>query len=177
MSIVLAAGLVPLLAALPEVAGVDDASPAASIAAAVSSTSAASAASAAAAAAAAAARGERLFDGREPLAGKLAGHTAGLPSGLGACMACHGSAASSSALEARAAPPLGCTTLARIRERRGEPPFAYDRDSFCRTLRTGINPNEVVLQRTMPRFALEQGQCDALWAYLTTKGAGCHDKR
>ncbi|MDN4055775.1 hypothetical protein QPK32_22160 [Massilia sp. YIM B02763] len=122
-------------------------------------------------------RGERLFDGREPLTGRLAGHTAGLPPALGTCLACHGNAASSSLLEARSAPALGCTVLLRIRERRGEPPFAYDPDKFCRTLRTGINPNDVVLQRTMPRFDIEQAQCDALWAYLTTKGAGCDDKR
>lgn len=129
------------------------------------------------AASAAAARGERLFDGREALQGRLAGHTASLPSGQGACLACHGRAASSSPLETRSAPALGCTTLSRLRARRGEPPFAYDRNGFCRAVRTGINPNEVVLQRTMPRFELEQAQCDALWAYLTTKGAGCDDER
>lgn len=130
-----------------------------------------------AAAASAAARGERLFDGREALRGRLAGHMASLPPGLAACAGCHGSAATSSALEARSAPPLACAALSRVRERHGEPPFAYDRDGFCRTLRTGINPNYVVLQRTMPRFEIDPVQCDALWAYLTTKGAGCHDER
>lgn len=145
--------------------------------AAADAQAAASAAAASAAESAAATRGERLFDGREALRGRLAGHTASLPPGQGACMACHGKAASSSPLEARAAPPLGCTTLSGVRERRGEPPFAYDPDNFCRTLRTGINPNAVVLLRTMPRFDIEQAQCEALWAYLTTKGAGCDDKR
>lgn len=129
------------------------------------------------AAAASAARGERLFDGREALRGRLAGHTASLAPGLAACLGCHGNAATASPLEARSAPPLACKALARVHARRGEPPFAYDRDGFCRTLRTGINPNYVVLQRTMPRFEIDPAQCDALWAYLTTQGARCHDER
>jgi hypothetical protein len=124
-----------------------------------------------------AARGERLFDGREPVAATLAGHTASLPPQLAACIACHGGAAAPSSLEVRVAPPLGCTLLSRRHDKQGEPPLLYERESFCRTVRTGSNPNYVMLGREMPRFDLSQAQCDALWIYLTTRGTDCHDQR
>jgi hypothetical protein len=41
-------------------------------------------------------------------------------------------------------------------------------------LRTRIDPNYVVLGRAMPRFEPDQGQCEALWAYLTMDGSGAN---
>lgn len=118
-------------------------------------------------------RGRRLFNGEESMAAKLAGHSAPSSGALGACAHCHG-AGQGATLEPRAAPTLSCTALREARPRRGGPSVAYDRDSFCRTLRTRIDPNYVVLGRAMPRFEPDQGQCEALWAYLTMDGSGAN---
>lgn len=50
---------------------------------------------------------------------------------------------------------------------RGGPPVAYEAATFCRTLRTGVDPAHVVLPRAMPRFEVDDVQCAALWDYLT----------
>jgi hypothetical protein len=50
--------------------------------------------------------------------------------------------------------------------RRGGPPSAFDRDTFCRLLRTGVDPAWVVVDVSMPRYALSDEQCHALWTHL-----------
>lgn len=119
------------------------------------------------------ARGERLFTGREPLQARIGGDPANLPVSFARCANCHDSRAPSRSrsprearLEARLAPPLDRGSLTQMISRRGGPPFAYDASSFCHTLRTGIDPRYVILARAMPRFDVDQTQCDALWAYL-----------
>jgi hypothetical protein len=124
----------------------------------------------------AAGRGARLFNGGEAMAARLAGHSATLPAALGACMNCHG-VREGSPLEARAAPVLNCATLRVPRPRRGGPLVAYDLDRFCRTLRTGIDPNYIVLSRTMPIFEPDRAQCAALWAYLGGAEETCHEQQ
>jgi len=57
--------------------------------------------------------------------------------------------------------------LREVLPRRGGPPVAYEQASFCRTLRTGVDPSHIVLPRTMPRFEADDTQCAALWDYLT----------
>jgi len=114
-----------------------------------------------------AARGARLFDGTEPLAGTLSGHSAPLPGAATRCIQCHAGPGKSTAAVSGFAPPLDRRQLREVFPRRGGPPVAYDSASFCRTLRTGVDPAHVTLPRAMPRFDADQGQCAALWDYLT----------
>jgi len=113
------------------------------------------------------ARGARLFDGIEPLAGTLSGHSAPLPAAATRCIQCHAGPGKSTAAVSGFAPPLDRRQLSEVLARRGGPPVAYERASFCRTLRTGIDPAHVTLPRAMPRFDADEGQCAALWDYLT----------
>jgi hypothetical protein len=115
-------------------------------------------------------RGARLFDGTEPLAGTLAGHSAPLPAVATRCSQCHagpGGPGGPAATGSLFAPALDRGALREARPRRGGPPVAYEAATFCRTLRTGIDPAHVVLPRAMPRFELDDVQCAALWDYLT----------
>ena len=113
------------------------------------------------------ARGARLFDGAEPLAGTLSGHSVPLPGAATRCIQCHAGPGKSTAAVYGFAPPLDRRRLREVLPRRGGPPVAYERASFCRTLRTGIDPAHVALPRAMPRFDADEGQCAALWGYLT----------
>ncbi|MEJ1162334.1 hypothetical protein V9K97_01450 [Variovorax sp. CCNWLW186] len=113
------------------------------------------------------ARGARLFDGTEPLAGTLSGHSVPLPGAATRCIQCHAGPGKSTAAVHGFAPPLDRRQLREVLPRRGGPPVAYERASFCRTLRTGIDPAHVALPRAMPRFDADEGQCAALWDYLT----------
>lgn len=116
------------------------------------------------------ARGKRIFNGEEALQGKITGHSSNLPASLGRCASCHASVVPprlEAQLEARAAPLLDHTSLLEKQARRGGPPSAYDKNSFCQALRTGIDPQYIILTRTMPRFEVDEAQCNALWVYLT----------
>jgi mono/diheme cytochrome c family protein len=118
-------------------------------------------------------RGRRLFQGAELLQGRIAGHSSSLPGTFAACARCHTDQDSprlAGSLPGRTAPVIEHGVLGAIRSRRGGPPFAYDGDSFCHTLRTGIDPQYVVLTRTMPRFDIDDMQCNALWIYLKNDG-------
>jgi len=103
-----------------------------------------------------AALGRRLFLGRVPLQATLRGETSALPAAASRCINCHG------APEAGTAP-----SLLVLASRRGGPAFAYDAASLCTTLRTGVDPQQILLARAMPQFQLTLPQCAALWAYLT----------
>lgn len=119
------------------------------------------------------ARGERIFNGRETVPARLDGHDRALPAQLGKCIACHGTTPRSG-IEAGVAPPLTGDALTSARSRRGGKPFAYDRQTFCSTLRTGMDPQYVIMLRTMPRFEVSEEQCRALWSYLTEQR---HDRQ
>ena len=115
-------------------------------------------------------RGQRIFYGEEPMRGKIEGHVVPLPASFTSCANCHASAERSrldQALEERTAPQLNRGGLLETRSRRGGPPFAYDEQSFCHTIQTGVDPRYVTLARAMPRFEVDQSQCEALWEYLT----------
>lgn len=112
-------------------------------------------------------RGERIFLGRETVAATIGGHELPLPPEVAACAGCHKPRTSDR--NEQFAPPLSKEWLTVARQRRGGPPYAYDRDSFCNTVRTGIDPGYVILNRTMPRFALDDAQCRALWSYLSVR--------
>ena len=123
------------------------------------------AARASAAADASAATGRRMFFGDAALHGALNGQHEALPPRLVACANCHEGAAGPG--KASFGPRLDGPRLTEMRGRRGGPPSAFSPTSFCRMLRTGIDPASVVITRQMPRYALDDNQCLGLWHYLT----------
>ena len=117
--------------------------------------------------AASVARGARLFAGTEALPATLSGHGAALPVAATRCIHCHARPGESLGTSSELRPPLDGRRLREIRPRRGGPAFSYDKASFCRTLRSGIDPVHVVLPRSMPHYEADDAQCGALWDYLT----------
>lgn len=118
--------------------------------------------------------GRSLFHGQLPLQARLSGHTQPLPAGAVTCANCHRTQAGTPQVRAPGGrdtgPVLNATTLLARVERRGGPPSRYGREAFCRALRTGVDPAGVLLPRVMPRYAIDDRNCDALWRFLTTQG-------
>lgn len=107
--------------------------------------------------------GRALFDGTAALHGRIAGHQDALPSAVLVCANCHGIADDGGE---RPAPRLDGGWLAEARSRRNGPSAAYDAQSFCAALRTGVDPVQVRLPTRMPRFEMSDSDCNALWNYL-----------
>jgi len=110
--------------------------------------------------------GERLFDGTEPLVGTLADHATPLAAVAARCTQCHAGPRRDPTVPTFG-PVLDRQHLREAWSRRGGPPVAYDLASFCRVMRLGIDPAHVVLPRAMPRFAIDDERCKALWQHLT----------
>ncbi len=116
--------------------------------------------------------GEAIYLGRTDLAGTLPGHSTSLPTLATRCSNCHEAqspALGASAPAAAYATSLTAATLARLSARRGGPPSRFDASSLCALLRTGIDPAQVMIATTMPRYAPTEQQCTSLWAYLSTR--------
>ena len=120
---------------------------------------------------ASAAAGRRMFDGDASLQGAIVGHPEALPPRLVACANCHGGGAVGLAA-ASFGPRLDGTRLTEMRGRRGGPPSAFSPASFCRMLRTGVDPASILITRQMPRYTLDDNQCLGLWHYLTESSDG-----
>ena len=134
---------------------------------------------------AALARGQALFHGEAPLAGRIVGHSVALPVGVARCMNCHetrstavSSAASAvaraspgveDAVAGRYGPALDRAALVQARPRRGGPPSRYDMAGFCALLRSGVDPAQVMIPLAMPRYEIGDADCEALWRYLLTR--------
>ena len=121
------------------------------------------------------ARGRELFAGTVALRGTITGHASALPPAGARCVNCHASrpaAASASAASVAVSfgPPLTRQHLTDPLPRRGGPPSRYDQATFCRLLRTGIDPAYVLITRSMPRYELPEADCRALWLHLTEPG-------
>lgn len=114
------------------------------------------------------AHGSALFEGRQPLAGRLLGHAADLPPDAARCVNCH---RAPGAAGAAFAPALQGATLTSAHARRGGPPSRYDAQSFCRLLRSGIDPAWVQIPRDMPRYDIADADCQALWAHVAAQPA------
>jgi len=116
--------------------------------------------------------GQRLFLGAETLRGRIAGHSADLPTTASRCANCHlapgsrSTAGPSTPASAAFGPELTAESLTQARSRRGGPPSRYDQNSLCRVLRTGIDPVHVLMPVAMPRYAASDLECAALWGYL-----------
>jgi len=127
--------------------------------------------------------GEQLFDGKVALAAKLAGDAVPLPGYATRCRNCHTNTSPASvdnAVSQSSTPGslgtgpsrqavLSRESLTLLKSRRGAPPSRFDEPGFCRLMRQGIDPMNVVMPRLMPRYDLTNSQCHALWIYLTRK--------
>ena len=108
--------------------------------------------------------GRRMFLGESPLEGTIASHTELLPARTVACANCHlgvGLASGGSF-----APVLSQSGLTQPSGRRGGPPSEFALASFCRMLRTGVDPASILITRRMPRYTLSDDQCLDLWHFL-----------
>ena len=115
------------------------------------------------------------------LRGTISGHQSALPALASRCVNCHSAgsvapntvaasaapAAASAATNSSFAPRLTRQRLTEPIARRGGPPSRYDEASFCRLLRTGIDPAYVLIPRNMPRYELPDADCHALWMHLS----------
>ncbi len=122
-------------------------------------------------------RGHRIFIGTEAITGKINGHQQPLPPQVAKCATCHTPSTRPQDSD-QLAPLLNASWLQQAHPRRGGPAFAYTKDSLCQTMRTGMDPEYVILNRTMPRFDISDEQCRALWAFFTEKTEKpAHDKK
>jgi hypothetical protein len=113
--------------------------------------------------------GQAIFQGQAgaaapPIGARLVGHTLQLPEVAWRCGNCHELSAGS-----RYARPLDRQALTTPQPRRGGPPTRYDARSLCALLRTGVDPAQVMIDTTMPRYELSDGQCQQLWQYLQSR--------
>lgn len=109
--------------------------------------------------------GGALFDGRLPLRGRIATHPSDLPPDVIRCANCH-AAGRGPAVRRTIAPRLDADLLRQFRERRGGPASRYDAATFCRLLREGVDPTDILISYEMPRFDLDNAQCQALWRFV-----------
>lgn len=126
-----------------------------------------------------AALGRALFVGEQPLVATVAGTADLLPPDASRCANCHVAGEAAAAADAAGAtaaaeseatrtfgPPLTAATLRTSTSRRGGPPSRYDVASFCRLLRTGVDPAYVLIDTAMPRYRVDDAGCAALWRHL-----------
>jgi hypothetical protein len=106
--------------------------------------------------------GAALYEGRQPLVARVSGHEQPLPALATRCANCHEGAQA-------IAPGLNERTLAQALPRRGGPPSRYDARALCRLLREGLDPALVLVPREMPRYAIDEPACAALWTYLSSR--------
>ena len=85
------------------------------------------------------------------------------------CVNCHGEVGEGRREGALVVAPLHRSALSESRERRGGPPSRYSRETFCQSLRTGIDPAGVVLDAAMPRYDLSSQSCGSLWDFLMAR--------
>lgn len=107
-------------------------------------------------------QGEDLYLGRRALQARIAGHPDALPAMTTRCVNCHDGAPSTGGA-------LTSATLTLAQHRRGGPLSIYDQAALCRVLRQGVDPALVVVDRGMPRFDIDDADCGALWAYLSSR--------
>jgi hypothetical protein len=111
------------------------------------------------------AAGCRMFFGEMPLRGTIVEQDRPLPPEVVVCANCH-LEETRSISGGSGAPLLSRSMLTEPRRRRGGPPSRFSAVSFCRLLRTGVDPAYIVISRKMPRYVLDDEQCLDLWHYL-----------
>ncbi|GLK56874.1 hypothetical protein JOD31_002908 [Methylopila capsulata] len=111
-------------------------------------------------------RGYALYHGYATLQASVAATEVPLPTSASRCVNCHDAAPSGAP---RRVVRLDRASLVQPTARRGGPVSAYDAASFCAAVREGLDPSFVILDRTMPRFALSDDDCGALWRYVSAR--------
>jgi len=112
-------------------------------------------------------KGEDLFYGREELKGTLYLHNRSLNTPFVRCMNCHRlQDQQKTSNKSDFGPELGARFLQTENSLRGGPARAYDADSFCHMLRTGMDPSQIMIRTDMPRYTLNDDDCHALWRFL-----------
>lgn len=106
-----------------------------------------------------------IFAGEREVHAHLRGDSAPLPSATTRCVNCHAQSDPKGAF----APPLTAAYLLDAQSRRGGPPSRYDPSTFCRAVRTGIDPAYVLLRKSMPDFQISDAECNALWRYVANR--------
>jgi hypothetical protein len=117
------------------------------------------------------AAGCRMFFGETPLQGAIVEHGRPLPPEVVVCANCH-LEDTRSISGGSGAPFLSRSMLTEPLRRRGGPPSQFSAASFCRLLRTGVDPAYIVISRKMPRYVLDDEQCLDLWHYLLEQSDG-----
>jgi hypothetical protein len=104
-----------------------------------------------------------ILNGQHAVAAHLRDDNQPLPTWTTRCVNCHTPAEPAAAF----APPLTPSYLLDAKSRRGGPPSRYDAVAFCRTLKDGVDPVNVVLRKAMPHYQISDVECTALWRFVT----------
>lgn len=112
-------------------------------------------------------RGKRIFHGLDVLQATVQKNGTALPAHASKCINCH-SAQTPGGAWPGTSQYLSATTMSRRISRRGGPAYAYDRPTFCHTVRTGVDPAGIVLESKMPRYEMSDAQCADLWFFLSS---------
>jgi hypothetical protein len=110
-------------------------------------------------------KGFAFYHGYLTLPAQIAGQDFDLPVRASQCVNCHDAERVARDRTLRLV-PLNRGALTEPGLRRGGPQTVYTEASFCSLMRTGVDPASVLINRTMPRFALTDQNCNALWTYL-----------
>jgi hypothetical protein len=109
--------------------------------------------------------GRQLFFGEIDLQGRIRTHRENLRPDVLRCANCH-AFADGPEVPRSLAPRLGRDILLGRHARRGGPSSVYSLGTFCKLLRDGVDPAFVLISLEMPVYALDDGQCRALWGFL-----------
>lgn len=104
-----------------------------------------------------------IFNGQHAVAAHLRDDNQQLPAWTTRCINCHTETKAAGVF----APPLTRGYLLDAKSRRGGPPSRYDLSAFCRALKDGIDPANVVLRKAMPHYQMLDIECTALWGFVT----------
>ncbi|HET9643435.1 MAG TPA: hypothetical protein VFP68_08775 [Burkholderiaceae bacterium] len=115
--------------------------------------------------------GEALYAGDLPIGARLRGDAQLLPPTATRCINCHEAGPGQAPSSRTYAPRLDRETLLHPLARRGGPQSAYDEPSFCRAVREGIDPANMLLRRSMPQYAADDAQCESLWRFLSHRAS------
>lgn len=83
------------------------------------------------------------------------------------CANCHGANAQGNREGKIVVPAIDGAALTVAQGRRGGPASRYTAESFCATLRLGVDPAGIVLSPVMPRYEMSAAGCATIWRSLT----------
>jgi cytochrome oxidase Cu insertion factor (SCO1/SenC/PrrC family) len=114
----------------------------------------------------AATTGQELFEGRSGVAASVGADR--LDPRAAQCSGCHGARGNGGGEGKTVVPGLRGDALTKSMPRRGGPASAYSRETFCASLRSGVDPAGVQFSPLMPRYQIDNRSCAMLWQFLTS---------